>query len=96
MKKVYKYATGQEIPEGVICLSAQVETTTEPIGHPGDNLGSRTLNHLRLALFPRRGDGMSHIPAILQIAVMIGFGILVIFGLFIAVWFVAMTHVARS
>ena len=39
---------------------------------------------------------MSHIPAILQILVMIGFGILVIFGLVIAIWLVALHHVAKE
>lgn len=28
MKKVYKYGTGHDIPEGAIYLSTQVETTT--------------------------------------------------------------------
>lgn len=29
MKKVYKYATGEEIPEGAVYLSTQVETLTD-------------------------------------------------------------------
>ena len=28
MKKVYKYSTGEEIPEGAVYLSTQVETTS--------------------------------------------------------------------
>jgi len=31
IKKVYKYATGQEIPEGAVYLSTQVETESEQI-----------------------------------------------------------------
>ncbi|KKM79325.1 hypothetical protein LCGC14_1351180 [marine sediment metagenome] len=29
IKKVYKYGTGEEIPEGAVYLSTQVETKTE-------------------------------------------------------------------
>lgn len=31
MKKVYKYGTGQEIPEGAVYLCTQVETDTETL-----------------------------------------------------------------
>lgn len=41
MKKIRKYATGDEIPEGAIFLSTQVETFTEVQTHNGD---TRTIN----------------------------------------------------
>jgi hypothetical protein len=44
MKKVYKYATGVEIPEGAIYLSTQVETESSP-SEPGTlDYGWETFN----------------------------------------------------